>query len=110
MSDAVSPVEEAVRAALRGTGEEDARRAPPGSQNGHKPAESALPLFHLLTDVEAERMPPTEGILGDVLFEDSLAYLFGPSGMWKAFVALDWSLSIATGAYWLGRKVKAWAV
>ncbi len=50
---------------------ENARLAPLGSQNGHKPAQ---PKFKLLTDVEAENMPPAQGILGDLLFEESIAF------------------------------------
>jgi len=41
----------------------------------------------------------------DVLPEDSLAMLYGPSGLGKSFVALDMGLCIATGTAWHGRKV-----
>ncbi|HET9111671.1 MAG TPA: AAA family ATPase [Ktedonobacterales bacterium] len=64
--------------------------------------DEALPI---LTDAEAEALPPLQGILGDILFDESVSYLYGPSGRWKSFVALDWSLSIATGRPWMGRHV-----
>lgn len=63
---------------------------------------SSLPI---LTDEEAEALPPLRGILGSILFDESVSYLYGPSGSWKSFVALDWALSIATGRAWMGRPV-----
>src|SRR5258708_11515721 len=76
----------------------------PFAKNGHSTVEVA-PKFQQLTDVQAENLQPVEGILGDVLFEDSIAFLYGRSGRWKSFIALAWALCIATGLYWLGRKV-----
>lgn len=68
-------------------------------------ADGGEDLFPILTDEEAEAMPPARGILGDILYENSLAILYGASGRWKSFLALSWALSIATGRDWLGRKV-----
>lgn len=62
--------------------------------------------FPILTDAEAEALPPLQGILGNILFDESVSYLYGPSGRWKSFVALDWSLCIATGRPWMGRPVE----
>lgn len=62
----------------------------------------ALPI---LTDTEAEALPALTGILGDVLFDESVSFLYGPSGRWKSFLALDWALSIATGRAWMGKPV-----
>lgn len=59
----------------------------------------------ILTDEEAESLPPLKGILGNILFDESVSYLYGPSGRWKSFLALDWALSIATGRAWMGRPV-----
>lgn len=67
--------------------------------------EDAAEALPILTDTEAEALPPLRGILGDILFDDSVSYLYGPSGRWKSFLALDWSLSIATGRAWMGRPV-----
>lgn len=63
----------------------------------------ALPI---LADDEAEALPPLRGILGDILFDESVSYLYGPSGRWKSFLALDWSLCIATETPWMGRPVQ----
>lgn len=62
--------------------------------------------FRFLTVEELEGMQPAKGIIGDVLYEDSIAYLYGPSGRWKSFVAIDWALCIAAGRTWLGRETK----
>lgn len=64
-------------------------------------------LFPLLSDHDAEQIPAARGIVGDILNEDSLAILYGPSGRWKSFLALAWSLCIATGKPWLGRRVQS---
>jgi len=38
--------------------------------------------------------------------ETGLSVLFGASGSFKSFVALDWALRVASGLPWLGHKVK----
>src|SRR5258708_36015727 len=77
----------------------------PFAKNGHSTVEVA-PKFQQLTDVQAENLQPVEGIIGDVLFEDSIAFLYGRSGRWKSFIALSWALCVATGLNWLSPKVK----
>ncbi len=62
--------------------------------------------YRLLTDTEVEAFEPAQGILGDLLFEDSTAYLFGDSDTWKTFIAVSWGLCIATGRKWLDLPVK----
>lgn len=54
-----------------------------------------------LDDVIAQ--PPAVGIMGDVLYEGTTAFLYGPSGRWKTFIALDMALSIASGDEWMGK-------
>lgn len=63
-------------------------------------------LFPILTDEELEDVAPSVGVLGDILYEDSVAILYGQSGRWKSFLALAWALCIAAGVRWLGRAVK----
>jgi hypothetical protein len=60
-------------------------------------------LFPLMTDLEAEALTPLQGILGDILYEDSLAFLYGRSGWWKSFLVLSWALCVAAGVDWLGK-------
>ena len=52
-----------------------------------------------------KRLPPPEPLLEGLLFLDSLAMLFGPSGEGKSFVAIDWALSVATGLDWCEKPV-----
>jgi hypothetical protein len=63
-------------------------------------------LYRLLTDVELEALEPARGIIGDVLFEDCIAYLFGESDTWKTFIAVAWSLCLAAEMAWLGHEVR----
>src|SRR5579859_5567023 len=60
-------------------------------------------VFPLLTVDELEDMPPARGLIGDVLYEMTLAILYGPSQRWKSFVALAWALCIAAGIPWMGK-------
>lgn len=62
--------------------------------------------FPFVSEEDLDQITPAPAILGDILYEDTIAYLYGPSGRWKSFVALDWALSIASGRTWLGRTVK----
>lgn len=64
-----------------------------------------LAYFPIMTDAQIENLTPAHGIVGDILFEDTIAYLFGDSDTWKTFIAISMSLSMATGLDWLGRKV-----
>jgi hypothetical protein len=50
------------------------------------------------------QIPPI-GILGDILYENTVAILYGASGRWKTFVALGMAASLASGEPWLGRPV-----
>lgn len=68
-----------------------------------RPAAKDGPRF--LDDDDLDAVPPARGILGNILFEQSFAILYGPSGRWKSFLALSWALSIATGRPWLGHHV-----
>lgn len=52
-------------------------------------------------------LPPTSPIVGDTLDLDSLAALFGPSGVGKSLVGLGLSAGVATARSWFGRAVVA---
>ena len=68
-------------------------------------AAEAPDLSLYLTDEEAANLPPARGILGDILYEDSVIYVYAPTGRWKTFVAVSWGMCIATNTPWLGRSV-----
>ena len=86
------------------------------------------PLFVSATDMIAE-VVRIKKLIGRLIERGCTGQLFGPSGDGKSFVALDMSMSIATGGYWNGiqcekglviyfagegyngikRRVKAWS-
>lgn len=59
----------------------------------------------LLTGEELDKLPPPEPLIEGLLMKNSLAILYGHPGSGKSFVAVDWSLCIATGRGWQGRAV-----
>lgn len=61
--------------------------------------------LYLMSDLEAESLQPSRGILGDILYEETVAFMYGPPGRWKSFVALSWALAIGSGRAWMGREV-----
>jgi hypothetical protein len=66
--------------------------------------------FRLLTAAEMKALPPPELLIDGVLFRDTIAVLDGASGSFKSFVAIDMTLSVATGMPWQGREVHQGAV
>jgi hypothetical protein len=62
--------------------------------------------FKPLSLKEMEDLPPPQWLIGGLAPADGLVVLYGEPGAGKSFVALDWGLSVATGAPWLGREVK----
>lgn len=64
----------------------------------------------LLTSGQVKALPPPEPIVEGLLYRDSLAMLFGPSGLGKSFLALDITLHIASGSWWQRRAVHQGAV
>jgi hypothetical protein len=51
-------------------------------------------------------LPPPEWLIGGLVPQDGLAVLYGEPAAGKSFLALDWGLSVATGAPWLGHEVR----
>jgi len=49
-------------------------------------------------------------VIKGLIPECSLGSLYGPSGSFKSFLALDWACHVATGKNWDGHKVKQGAV
>ena len=49
-------------------------------------------------------------VIKGLIPECSFASIYGPSGSYKSFLALDWACHIATGKDWDGHKVKQGAV
>lgn len=59
----------------------------------------------LLTDEAMEARPPPEYLIDNVLVRDTLAVLYGASGVGKSFVVMDWGLSVSSGTWWHQRRV-----
>lgn len=62
-------------------------------------------LGELVTGAQLAAMPPLEPLVEGLLMMDSAAWMIGPSGHGKSFVALDMALSIAIGKPWQGHAV-----
>ncbi len=60
----------------------------------------------LLSVEEMAKLPPPEPLIENVLMRGGLAVLWGKPGSGKTFVALDWGLNVAVGAWWFGREVR----
>jgi AAA domain len=73
-------------------------------------ARAKVKALRFMSDDECEQMEPARGIVGNILSEDSIAFLYAREGRWKTFLALDWCLSCATNRHWLGRPVVAGTV
>lgn len=85
--------------------------APEPSRNGHRPAGVDAPTSSLdrlrsaLLDTSGlDRIASPEPILDGVLYADSIAWLIGPPGHGKSFVALDIAGSVGTGEAWQGYR------
>ncbi|HEY7023067.1 MAG TPA: AAA family ATPase [Ktedonobacterales bacterium] len=72
-----------------------------------KSGRATSPSLRILSAKSLIELTPAAGIIGNILYEDSIAYLFSDSDTWKTFLALSWGLCISTGTSWLGRTVKA---
>jgi hypothetical protein len=80
---------------------EDVAGARRGKGDGGK-----APRYPVLTDTEVETYKPALGLVGNILYSDSVAYLFAVKDAWKTFVAVSWACCIAAGVEWLGRPVE----
>ena len=59
----------------------------------------------LLSFADLMKLEPPAPLVEDLLYRDSVAVLFGPSGGGKSFLALDWAWCVAGSMPWQGREV-----
>lgn len=59
----------------------------------------------ILSRSKLRNLPDPEPMIGNVLDKGTVALLYGPWGIGKSFVALDWAACKATGKPWQGRPV-----
>lgn len=60
----------------------------------------------LVSAAALSSLPPPRPVIADLLYADSLAWLYGKPGHGKSFVALDLAASVAAGIPWHGRDVE----
>lgn len=95
------------RTATFGPGDVAALDAP-ASSNGAKAADplSVLDTFPLLSVADLANLEPPAFLIDGILPAGGFSVLFGPSGVGKSFLALDWALCIAAGRPWYGNGTK----
>lgn len=60
----------------------------------------------VLSADELETIAPPSYLVDGLLVDGGLIVVYGTAGSLKTFLALSWSLSVATGQGWLGRRVE----
>jgi hypothetical protein len=61
----------------------------------------------LLFDNDLERLPPQGWLVKGIIPESGIGAIYGPSGSFKSFIALDLLAHISNGRSWFGNRVKA---
>jgi len=67
-------------------------------------------VFPLLSIADLASLKPPEFLIDDIVPAGGFSVLFGPSGVGKSFLALDWALCVASGLPWYGQPVRSGAV
>lgn len=88
---------------------------PPFEHDKHEPPFEENPYVErlrsgIITTAEMEAMPPPAPLVAGYLNLDSLAEIYGPSGVGKSFLALDVANHVARAAWWQGREVTGGSV
>lgn len=78
--------------------------------NGAGPTPTA-DTFRLMSVTDLAQLKPPEWLIANMLPAGGFTVLFGPSGVGKSFLALDWALSVASGRAWYGQTTRSgWVV
>ena len=80
--------------------------AAPAATNGVASPTATIDLFPLLSVADLANLKPPEFLIDALLPAGGFSVLFGPSGVGKSFLALDWALCVATGLAWYGQETK----
>ncbi|HTX32255.1 MAG TPA: AAA family ATPase [Solirubrobacteraceae bacterium] len=77
---------------------------------GHNGSASngSAPALYSIADLAA--LPKPTYLLDGILPAGGFAVAYGPSGIGKSFLALDWALCVASGLRWYGRQTQRGAV
>ncbi|MFP4473997.1 MAG: AAA family ATPase [Desulfatibacillaceae bacterium] len=94
-----------------GAGTPDSMFGPPAASQDASSGKTEKRGFQFISVEELLSGPkPVDWLVSGYLEAGCLAEIFGDAGSMKSFLALDISLSIATGSDWHGHKVKRGAV
>jgi hypothetical protein len=63
--------------------------------------------FRLLSDEDLRHLPPHRWLVKGIIPETGVGTVFGQSGTFKSFLALDLMAHVANGQPWFARRVKA---
>lgn len=63
--------------------------------------------FRLLSDADLAQLPPLRWLVKGVIPDASIGTIFGQSGTFKSFLALDLLAHVANGQPWFGHRVQA---
>ena len=68
------------------------------------------PPIPILTGSQLMNMPPIRFLVDGLLPETGLVQIFGESGSYKSFVALDLAMAVVSGTPWFGKPVRQGSV
>lgn len=83
---------------------------PPADPQAQEALQNTKPKFRLFDIDDLASLPEPEWLVEGVVPARSVTTLYGPSGIGKSFLILDWALSVAAGISWAGRPVKEGSV
>lgn len=66
--------------------------------------------FPLLSVADLRNLKPPDFLIDGMLPRSGFSVLYGPSGVGKSFLALDWAFCVAAGLAWYGNAAQAGAV
>ncbi len=66
----------------------------------------ATPAFRLFNDSDLQGLPEQRWIVKNIIPDAGIGTVFGDSGTFKSFIALDLLAHVARGAQWFGKRVK----
>lgn len=97
--------EERVRRLLDGTPSEEEQPWPDEVPDQLEQQVQAL-IAELLDSADLDNIPALEPLISDVLYLDTVARLYGPSGTYKSFLTLSMAGAVGTGRPWHGHAVR----
>lgn len=71
-----------------------------------KTSGSPLPRFYAYSETEQDQMPEPSWLLPDLLPDNSVVMMYGPTESYKSFLALDIALGLAYGVTTFGAKAE----